>query len=84
VAVGGAFFDGSFRRISKPSRPVVAQAKAAHLPPSGSGLQPVMREADDDAFLSDLELALESPRSGELVPLDALTPHLRGISNQLR
>ena len=87
VAVGGAFFDGGFKRVARSSRSTVGQAKATHLPPSGTGLagiQPVVREADDDAFLSDLELALESPRSGELVPLDALTPHLRGISNQLR
>ena len=33
--------------------------------------------AADDAFLSDLEIALERPRTRELQPFDALTPHVR-------
>ena len=35
--------------------------------------------AADDAFLSDLEMALERPRSHELQALDALTPHVREV-----
>jgi anti-sigma factor RsiW len=38
--------------------------------------------ADDDAFLSDLEAALERPRTRELLPFDQLTPHVRDISTQ--
>jgi hypothetical protein len=35
--------------------------------------------ASDDAFLSDLELALERPHTRELQAFDALTPHVREI-----
>jgi hypothetical protein len=35
--------------------------------------------AADDAFLSDLELALERPRTRELVAFDAFTPHVREV-----
>lgn len=38
--------------------------------------------AADDAFLSDLELALERPHTRELQAFDALTPHLREIRDQ--
>ena len=44
-----------------------------------------LSEADaDEAFLSELEVALERPRTRELAPFDALTPHLREITNSLR
>jgi hypothetical protein len=35
--------------------------------------------AADDAFLSELELALERPHTRELRAFDALTPHVREI-----
>ena len=35
--------------------------------------------AADDAFLSDLEIALERPHTRELRAFDALTPHVREI-----
>jgi anti-sigma factor RsiW len=38
--------------------------------------------AADDAFLSDLEIALERPHTRELQAFDALTPHVREIRNQ--
>jgi anti-sigma factor RsiW len=38
--------------------------------------------ASDDAFLSDLEIALERPHTRELVAFDALTPHVREIRDQ--
>jgi hypothetical protein len=38
--------------------------------------------ATDDAFLSDLEIALERPHTRELQAFDALTPHLREIRDQ--
>ncbi|HEV3056957.1 MAG TPA: hypothetical protein VGY48_01860 [Vicinamibacterales bacterium] len=37
--------------------------------------------AADDAFLSDLEVALERPHTRELVAFDAFTPHVREVSN---
>jgi anti-sigma factor RsiW len=36
--------------------------------------------ADDDAFLSELDVALERPRTRELQPFDAFTPHVRDVS----
>jgi hypothetical protein len=35
--------------------------------------------AADDAFLSELELALDRPRTRELIAFDAFTPHVREI-----
>jgi hypothetical protein len=35
--------------------------------------------AADDAFLSDLEMALEHPHTRELVAFDAFTPHVREV-----
>jgi len=38
--------------------------------------------ASDDAFLSDLEIALERPHTRELQAFDALTPHVREITDR--
>jgi anti-sigma factor RsiW len=38
--------------------------------------------ATDDAFLSDLEVALERPHTTELLAFDALTPHVREIRDR--
>ena len=38
--------------------------------------------ASDDAFLSDLEVALERPHTRELQAFDAFTPHVREIRDQ--
>lgn len=35
--------------------------------------------AEDDAFLSDLEVALERPHTRELLAFDAFTPHVREV-----
>ena len=87
VAVGGAFVPGGLRRTAMPKRSSSTPA-ASSLSYAGSGptsAPTTSRDVlDDDAFLSDLELALERSSPGELVPLDALTPHLRGISTLLR
>jgi anti-sigma factor RsiW len=45
------------------------------------GTEPV-DVASDDAFLSELELALERPHTRELLAFDALTPHVREIRDQ--
>ncbi|MCU1386072.1 MAG: hypothetical protein JWL71_4769 [Acidobacteria bacterium] len=44
----------------------------------GSGAAEI---AADDAFLSDLEIALERPHTRELQAFDALTPHVREITD---
>ena len=45
---------------------------------------PVFVSDVNEAFLSELELALERPRTRELVALDELTPHVREVRVQLR
>jgi hypothetical protein len=52
----------------------------SRLSPLGTiGNSPAPDVAADDAFLSELELALDRPRSHELAAFDALTPHVREI-----
>jgi hypothetical protein len=50
-------------------------------PVATQGREPV-DVAADDAFLSELELALERPHTRELLAFDALTPHVREIRDQ--
>lgn len=76
-AVGGAVFEAGLRRPGVNTRRSVQIA-------SPSVVVPGVADDDADAFLSDLELALERPGAGELAPLDALTPYVRGVSAQLR
>lgn len=59
-----------------------SRARAPRMAPvatRGSGAAEI---ATDDAFLSDLELALERPHTRELQAFDALTPHIREIGDQ--
>jgi anti-sigma factor RsiW len=51
------------------------------LPVATRGIDPP-EVASDDAFLSDLEIALERPHTRELLAFDALTPHVREIRDQ--
>jgi hypothetical protein len=87
VAVGGMFFDTGSRMTGTPS--MMAQSKpegieAAPPPVRVTSPASVVDPVDDDQFLSDLEQALQNPRVRELMPLDALTPHVRDISTRLR
>jgi hypothetical protein len=56
---------------------------AARLAPSATVLvnapANVSDSIDDDAFLMQLEFALERPHTQELQPFDALTPHVRPV-----
>jgi anti-sigma factor RsiW len=61
-------------------------ARGARALPVDMRLRPVATQgtnqvdvAADDAFLSELELALERPHTRELLAFDALTPHVREI-----
>jgi hypothetical protein len=81
-------------RFERMRIPAVATAHA--LPPSITGVDapgaaigpaPVAdgQIADDeDVFLSELELALERPRTYELRPFDAFTPRVHDAVNRLR
>lgn len=82
VALGASFRWDRRLRNPQPLGVVLAPIAApARLAPVGTdGINPAVT-ADDDAFLSDLEMALESPRTRELQPFDAITPHVREITN---
>jgi hypothetical protein len=86
VAVGGMFLEP---RLTRPA-PAAMQAVS---PGPSSGITPrpavlVTTQAsdtpDDDTFLSELEFALERPRTRELQPFDALTPLVQDVDNRLR
>jgi hypothetical protein len=99
VAVGGMLFDSptgaptqtTMLARSKPARrmtppPVRVTSPASVIEeaqPAPPAPAPKATGGDDDTFLSELENALQD-RPRELQPFDALTPHVRGISAQLR
>jgi hypothetical protein len=86
VAVGASY---QFRWGLAPNRSAqtvlvsgAASPRAARLAPvatRGAGQPDV---AADDAFLSDLEIALDRPRTRELLAFDDFTPHVREIRDQ--
>ena len=80
VAVGASFPWGS-RAPARP-RPVAQSNVALHPSGVGTGGRDQVEIAPDDAFLSDLEIALERPHTRELQAFDALTPHVREIRDQ--
>ena len=57
-------------------------ARSARLAPVATRGTTPADVAADDAFLSDLEIALERPHTLELQAFDALTPHVREIRDQ--
>lgn len=54
------------------------------VPAPAAGPAAAPNAGDDDRFLTELEDALQHPRTGVLMPFDALTPHVRDVRNQLR
>jgi anti-sigma factor RsiW len=77
-----ALYDSEFRRLQRghafvATTPAVTTAPRVNAVATG-GNSPAV-EATDEAFLSDLEVALERPRTRELQPFDALTPRVRDI-----
>ena len=63
---------------------VNASVRPAHLMPVAIDGNLPAPDPSDDAFLSDLDVALERPRTRELLPFDALTPHVREVSGIIR
>ena len=78
IGVGlGAFYDSEWRSARQAiSAPRQSIAPRTDVIVSTAGSAPG-REAADEAFLSDLEVALDRPHTRELQPFDALTPHVR-------
>jgi len=88
VAVGGAFSTPQWRSSGSTSRATTAPPARAAQPAA----QPAVivntpapaPAADDDAFLTELEFALQRPHTRELQPFDVLTPHAREIRSRVR
>ncbi len=87
VAVGGTILHPGLQRSVAPMRVAGSPTASARLAPSPGVLinapSNVIDSIDDDAFLMQLEFALERPHTQELQPFDALTPHVReiGVNN---
>jgi len=87
VAVGGYFGPERFHRAVPrqvaAERPMTVQQRPAA--PTAVRVNSAQDDApDDDAFLIELELALARPHTRELLPFDAMTPHVQDINNQGR
>jgi len=81
VAVGASFhWGGSPQPVRQ--RPAVQASASLRQAGVGTGGRDKVEIASDDAFLSDLELALERPHTRELQAFDALTPHVREVRDQ--
>ncbi len=87
IVVGSFYGFGGRPTPSTPS-PVAAVRSAPPVPtsmvPPASLARPVSVSSDDEAFLSQIELALGGPRTRELQPFDAMTPRVQEISTRLR
>jgi hypothetical protein len=87
VAVGGTLLHPGLQRSVAPMRVATAPSSSARMAPTPAvlvnGPTNVIDSSDDDAFLTQLEFALERPHTQELQPFDALTPHVReiGVNN---
>lgn len=88
VAVGSTLLHPGVTRSLPGMRVSTTQSAAARLAPTPavrvSNPPTVTDSFDDDAFLMELEFALERPHTRELQPFDALTPHVREIDDRLR
>ena len=81
AAMGASYQWGARRgqRLLVPDTSTARVARMTSIAPRGTDPADV---AADDAFLSDLEIALERPHTLELQAFDALTPHIREIRDQ--
>jgi hypothetical protein len=88
VAVGGTILHPGLQRSVIPMRVATSPVASSRLAPTPAVLvnapANVIDSIDDDAFLMQLEFALERPHTQELQPFDALTPHVREIGVNTR
>jgi hypothetical protein len=86
IALGASYEYQAHARNARQTLPIrstaTTQREAARVAPADTRGLTAPEVAADEAFLSELELALERPRTRELVAFDALTPHVREVSNQ--
>jgi hypothetical protein len=76
VAVGASYNYGA--HVPRPTR-FALQSAAPLLKPVAARSDIKVPTPSDDAFLSDLDIALERPHTRELLAFDAFTPHARDV-----
>jgi len=76
----GASYEWNQRRV--PAASFGARDLNSRIAPVATRGSEAVDIANDDAFLSDLELALERPHTQELQAFDAFTPHVREIRDE--
>jgi hypothetical protein len=76
VALGASYEWEAHARVSQTARETSASRAPGVAPAAPLGGSPT-EVVTDDVFLSELEVALERPRTRELVAFDAFTPHVR-------
>ena len=86
VGAGLGAWVGPWRAAAKPvpAQAAMVQRPAAVVASPAVLVSTAKADADDDAFLMELELALAAPHTRELQPFDALTPHVRDIDYRER
>lgn len=87
IGVGGTFFERGLPQAERTMRSAVGPAMTVPRvtqPAVLVGNPAPLPEKDDDAFLVELEFALERSFPSELQPFDALTPHARETGDRLR
>ena len=83
VVVGASFeWRSSLRNRQMFTAADTGRTRVARTTPAISRGSSSSDGVSDDAFLSNLELALERPHTRELQAFDALTPHVREIKDQ--
>ena len=82
IAVGASFEWETHVRDAQQTLARGPQARRPAMFAPGSTRAAGVSDAADDAFLNELELALERPRTRELVAFDAFTPHVREVRDQ--
>ena len=82
VAVGASFQWRSQVESRQTFLADSGRARAARMAPVAARGSSPAEVASDDAFMSDLELALERPHTRELLAFDAFTPHVREVRDQ--
>jgi hypothetical protein len=70
---------GNRRAASAPAMAVARPAPAQTSLPVRVNTAQTAQELDDDAFFGELEVALASPHTRELLAFDALTPHVQDV-----
>lgn len=82
VALGAGYEWGAHARSVRQTLAADASRASRVAPVAALGNSPW--DLADDAFLSELEIALERPHTRELQAFDAFTPHVRPIRDESR